>query len=416
MWAGAGIVAGSLGLLSPWLGLAASAGCLAAAWWRRLPAPPAAPTPGDLAGTWTDPALESVRQDLVPLWERIQGGTLALQQATTLLEGLTAEWGGRLGAAGANAQTLAHESAAIRGEVDTAVRLLAKAVPILQAWATLPATVDARLREAAAISESQGAVVREYQQTVLTMITGMRELHGTVVKLGPLLKAAPPLGDLLAGLKALPGKLEAIGDEAGKLGKPGWAVALAATEARKALEPVFPALESAMGAWRAVAYGVADAVEAAGTLPQPNLPPVGTVGVFHVEPLVTPPLPDLGPLVERLDQAVHQGEMGTGHAEALASQLVGLQDETERLDGALSAVRQQAAELLILSGYLRIDGATPVCHLNKTAWCITDGDCERCPLTRLDGRIVASVQGGHDQRGQKVVRNTGRTIDLSDPG
>jgi hypothetical protein len=417
IWAGLGITAGALGLLSPWLGLVAAAGCLAAAWWRKRPEPaPAAPSPGDLSGTWADPALESVRSDLVPLWERVQAGTLSLQQAATLLDGLTEDWGSRLGAAGANAQTLAHGTSVIRGEIDTAVRLLTKALPILQAWAALPATVDVRMREAAAICEAQGTVVREYQQTVLKMITGMRELHGVVVRLGPLLKAAPPLGDLLAVLRTMPARLERIGEEAGKAGKPGWGAALAATEARKALEPVLQPLEEAMGAWRAVAYAVSDAVEAAEKLPSPHLPPVGTVGTFHVEPLVTPPIPDLSPLVDRLDQAAHQSEMGAGHAEALSSQLVNLQDETERLDGALSAVRQQAAELLILSGYLRTDGGTPVCHLNKTAWCITDGDCERCPLTRLDERVVSSFLGSGQQRRPAVVRNTGRTIDLSDMG
>jgi hypothetical protein len=414
IWAGAGAVAGALSLVSPWLGLAASAGCLATAWWRRRPEPvPTMPSPGDVSTPWADPGLEALRLDLVPLWERVQSGSLSLQQATGLVDGLTDDWARRLGAAGANAQTLAREIAAIRGEIDTAVRLLTKTVPILQAWAALPATVDARMKEAAAVCEAQGVVVRDYQQTVLKMITGMRELHGVVVRLGPLLQAAPPLGDLLAAMRSMPARLDKIGDEAGRLGKPGWGVALAATEAKRALEPHLQPLEDAMGAWRAVAYAVSDAVEAAEKLPQPNLPPVGTVGSFHVEPLVTPPVPDLGPLVERLDQATHQSEMGAGAAEALASQLVGLQDETERLQGALSAVTQYASEMLILSGYLRVDADTPVCHLNKTAWCITDGDCERCPLTRMDEGTIASLLGAGGRRAQAVVRNTGRTIDLS---
>jgi hypothetical protein len=341
---------------------------------------------------------------------------MSLQQAARLLDGQADDWGRRLGAAGANAQTLAHETAAIRGEIDTTVRLLTQVLPILQAWSVLPATVEARLKEAAAVNEAQSRVVRDYQQTVLTMITGMRELHQIVTKLGPLLKAAPPLADLLGVLRTVPGRLDKIGEEAAKIGKPGWAAALAATEARKALEPWLQPLEEAGGAWRAVAYAVADAVEAADKLPQPNVPPVGPVGTFHVEPLVTPPVPDLGPLVERLDQAAHRGEMGAGAAEALASQLLNLQDESERLEGALSAIRQQAGELLILSGYLRTDGQTPVCHLNRTAWCITDGDCERCPLTRLDERAFSSLMGAERQRGQKVARNTGRTIDLTGLG
>jgi hypothetical protein len=346
----------------------------------------------------------------------VQSGSLSLQQAAALLGGQTDDWGQRLGAAGANAQTLAHETARIRGEIDTSVRLLTQVLPVLQAWAALPATVDARLQAAAAASEAQGKVVRDYQQTVLKMIHGMRDLHQIVGRLGPLLQAAPPLAELLAVMQTLPAKLDKIGEEAAKIGKPGWAAALAATEAKKALEPWLQPLEAATGAWRAVAYAAADAVEAAEKLPQPTLPPVGSIGAFHVEPLVTPPIPDLAPLVERLDAAAHQGEMGAGAAEALASQLVNLQDETERLEGALSAVRQIAGEMLILSGYLRTAEETPACHLNRTAWCITDGDCERCPLTRLDEKAFSSLLGNSRQRSPQVVRNTGRTIDLSGQG
>ncbi len=125
-------------------------------------------------------------------------------------------------------------------------------------------------------------------------------------------------------------------------------------------------------------------------------------------------MPDLLPTIERLDRASHDSELSAGLADDISSQLTALQDHTQRLTRVLADARHQASELLILSGYIRTQAATPACHLNRTAWCITDGDCERCPLTKLDESEFPDLLGAGTARPQPKITRTGRTIDLGD--
>ncbi|MBC7543233.1 MAG: hypothetical protein H7338_10935 [Candidatus Sericytochromatia bacterium] len=411
VWAAAGIAAGLLVLVSPWLGGIAALLCLGGAVWQsRRPAPvPSVPSSGDLSVPWQEPGMDGLRQDLLALWERVHGSCTGLDTSMLRLGSRVDDWGRLLGSSAANVDTLARVTFAVRGDLDSAVRSLTREIQHLAGWQT--AWEDAR----AGLQRAAGAQAAQYEDLqAWHAVWQTTEAHRHTVHQAGRAVVLPDAGQvpaLLAEAQSLSTRIGAIAGEAGRLGKAGWSVSLAATEANDAIAAWSRRAETALPSWDAAARSVQILLAGVAAGPVLTVPTAAAAPT----PLPAPAawqLPDLAALIERLDRASHESELSAGLSEDVARQLVALQDNTGRLAKALADARHRASELLILSGYVRTRAAAPACHLNRTVWCITDGNCERCPLTKLDEADFPELLGTSADRPQPRVQRTGRTINL----
>jgi hypothetical protein len=411
VWAAAGIAAGGLALVSPWLAGVAAAAVLGTAVWRaRRPVPvPSLPKAGDLATPWSESDMDGVRLDLLTLWERINAGCMGLNTSVGRLGARMEDWGRLLGSGAANVDTLARVTMAVRGDIDSAVRTLTQEIPHLAGWHTAWENARQQLLGAAALHRAQHANLRAWEAA--WDAAALQRVALTAAVRNVRLPDVTDVSGLLADVKQQVAAMAAIADDAGRLGKVGWAVALAATKAQDAMATWSQRAEAVLAPWDGASRSIDRLLATIEALPMLAVPGAAAelatgsdLGAWR--------LPDIGPLIERLDRASHESELSVGLSENVASQLQTLQDNTERLASALADARHRTSELLILSGYVRTRASAPACHLNRTAWCITDGNCERCPLTQLDEADFPELLGANAVRPQPAVQRTGWTIDL----
>lgn len=416
IWALAGVVAGGLSLISPWLGLLAGGGCVAASRWRSRrrheePSPLAA---GDLAGPWPEGEPERVRQEVVAVWQRLLQTHERLHRLLARLESRQQEWGRLLALGEANADTVSRAAYAQQGAVGRALDAVSAGVrawaQVQQRWDELRGALVGLVRQ----DRLQAVAASETQSRLAEMQRHWGELQEAADRACAQLGQISLMSDGTETWLRLAARADALASEAARIGKPGWGVALAATEwaaevrghaeaierpDKMAAAQTAAELTACMTACRQALDVVAQAAMGLTDTPMPVTRPAEL------------PEPGLEAAAERLDAAGREGELSAGQAQELHATVGNWRQRAHRLVDDVAAARHLAAELLILSGHVRTAAEMAPCHLNRTLWCIADGDCERCALTRVTAADFPELLGPLRNR-QAPIRNTGRTIDL----
>lgn len=416
LWAGLGMLAGGLALWSPWLGLIAGAGAMvgAALVSRRRRKAPIPLEPGDLATPWPEGMPERVRREVSTVWQGLTEVHERLYGLLSQLEAQQREWHRRLALAETNAETISRATYAQQGAIRRALEAVSAGARQWEAVSQRWEQANDQLVELRDRDRQQRAMAGEIrhqfdalQQSWDGVLAAVEHVQGHLAEPGAAFDT-----EAWASLIA---RADALADEAARLGKPGWGVALAATEwaadARQALADIpprdtvspAPAASELMASLVGVEHALATMSEALAAL---------DTEPFDLAALDALPVIGLDDAADRLDGADHEGGLSAGAAQALLTTLGDWRRRAHRLVDAVGDVRHQAAAALILSGYVRTSTGTAPCHLHRTVWCIAEADCERCPLTQLSEADFPEFFGAARGRHAPQARRTGRTIDL----
>lgn len=415
IWALAGVVAGGLSLISPGLGLLAGGGCVAAALWRSRPHEATSPlAAGDLAGPWPEGEPERVRQEVVAVWQRLLQRHEHLHRLLARLEARQQEWDRLLALGEANADTVGRAAYAQQGAVGRALDAVSAGVrawaQVQQRWDELRGALVGLIRQ----DRLQAVAASETQSRLAEGRRHWDELQAAADRACAQLGQISSMSDEPAAWLQLAARADALASEAARLGKSGWGVALAATEWAAEVRGHAEATERPD---KAAAAQAAAELAACVTACRQALDMVAEAAMGLTDtplPVARPaelPEPGLEAVAERLDAASREGELSAGLAQEMHTTVGGWRQRAHRLVDDVAAARHLAAELLILSGHVRTAAEMAPCHLNRTLWCIADGDCERCALTRVTAADFPDLLGPLRSR-QAPIRNTGRTIDL----